>query len=172
MLDYQALTQSMISINKEGRGRSDEQPVPYVYLLAFIACLNSTNLGYDIGIQLHRRHCIEFLHKSASGSVGGASVLMRDQLNWTRLQTEWFVASANFVAVGGAMIAPILCDKLGRRKTFTISCVVFVSGLLLVVMSPSFMEKPYVLMMIGRVFTGLGIGLGLAIDPLYIAGKS
>ena len=63
----------------EAEGGDDEdidlsRPNGYVCLLALIACLNSTNLGYDIG------------------SVGGASILMQDQLGWTDVQTEWFVA--------------------------------------------------------------------------------
>lgn len=51
-----------------------EKPTGYVCLLALIACLNSTNLGYDIG------------------SVGGASILMQDEMGWSDVQTEWFVA--------------------------------------------------------------------------------
>lgn len=50
------------------------KPTRYVCLLALIACLNSTNLGFDIG------------------SVGGASLLMQEQMDWTDVQTEWFVA--------------------------------------------------------------------------------
>jgi hypothetical protein len=33
----------------EDENQQDERPVTYVYLLALIACMNSTNLGYDIG---------------------------------------------------------------------------------------------------------------------------
>jgi hypothetical protein len=56
------------------RRKRDEQANPYVCLLALIACLNSCNLGYDIG------------------SVGGASLLMQEQMGWSDFQTEWFVA--------------------------------------------------------------------------------
>lgn len=34
------------------------------------------------------------------GSVGGAEVLIREQKNWSRIQTEWFVAAPNFIAIG------------------------------------------------------------------------
>jgi MFS family permease len=104
--------------------------------------------------------------------------------------------SANFVAVGGALLAPWLCDGLGRRKTFSVSCVIFILGVSFVVLAPSLadnMDDIYGLMMAGRVLTvtlpatlyyvyvnctsklfdahpqGFGIGVGLAIDPLYIA---
>jgi hypothetical protein len=61
----------------EGKDEENDcmaKPTSYVCMLALIACLNSTNLGFDIG------------------SVGGASILMQDDMNWTDIQTEWFVA--------------------------------------------------------------------------------
>lgn len=64
--------------------------------------------------------------------------------------------SANFVAVGGALLAPWLCDGLGRRKTFSVSCVIFILGVSFVVLAPSLVgnnEDAYGLMMAGRVLT-------------------
>ena len=64
--------------------------------------------------------------------------------------------SANFVAVGGALLAPWLCDGLGRRKTFSVSCVVFIVGVSFVVLAPSLVnstDDAYGLMMAGRVLT-------------------
>jgi hypothetical protein len=62
----------------EADGSNEEnkiaKPTSYVCMLALIACLNSTNLGFD------------------TGSVGGASILMQDPYNWSDVQTEWFVA--------------------------------------------------------------------------------
>ena len=127
------------------------RPVRYVYFLTGLACLNSINLGYDVGC------------------VGGAALIMRDDMDWSALQTESFVASANLVAVLGALLAPRLCDGFGRLRTFSVSCLVFITGVMLVIGSPSMTSTPYGPIMVGRVLTGLGIGLGLAIDPLYIA---
>lgn len=64
--------------------------------------------------------------------------------------------SANFVAVGGALLAPWLCDGLGRRKTFSVSCVVFIVGVSFVVLAPSMVSNngdAYGLMMAGRILT-------------------
>ena len=69
------------------------------------------------------------------GCVGGAAVLMREDLGWGAVQTEMFVSSANFMAILGAMQAPRLCDGIGRRRTFTVSCAIFVVGVLLVSLS-------------------------------------
>jgi MFS family permease len=64
--------------------------------------------------------------------------------------------SANFVAVGGALLAPWLCDGLGRRKTFSASCIIFIVGVSFVVLAPSLVDDKndaYGLMMFGRVLT-------------------
>jgi len=49
-----------------------EQPTPYVYFLAFMACLNSTNLGYDVG------------------SIGGSALLIKVDLGWNNTQVHDF----------------------------------------------------------------------------------
>lgn len=65
-----------IHVDNESNSSNDlaSKPTTYVCMLALIACLNSTNLGFDIG------------------SVGGASLLMQEQMDWSDVQTEWFVA--------------------------------------------------------------------------------
>ena len=64
--------------------------------------------------------------------------------------------SANFVAVPGALLAPYLCDGLGRRRTFTASCIIFIMGVSFVVLAPSLVsndDDAYPAMMVGRVLT-------------------
>lgn len=50
-------------------------PAPYCYLVAAMACLNSCNLGYDVG------------------SVGGAALLMQEEFGWSSGQLSFYVGT-------------------------------------------------------------------------------
>jgi sugar porter (SP) family MFS transporter len=116
----------------------------YIYCLC--ACLNSCNLGYDIGI----------------GTQAGR--LIQDDLGLTRVQRELFVGSIDFWAMFGALSAQYVSDTYGRRKTFLVAATGFIFGVVI-----TGIAQTYSVLMLGRMLVGLGVGVGLAIDPLYIA---
>lgn len=95
----------------------------FCYVLTACACLNSCNLGYDIG------------------SVGGAALLMQEHLGWSEWELSFYVGSINFFCIIGAMNAGLFCDRFGRVKTFTISCVIFIVGLLIQVLATKYVER-------------------------------
>ena len=119
---------------------------PYVILLAFFACLNSCNLGYD------------------TGAMGGAALTMQDEMGWSDNQTEIYIGCVNILAIFGSLLASPLCDWLGRRRAFFNSSIMFLIG-----MTGTTFSNNYVTALFFRIFIGLAVGLGLAIDPLYIS---
>lgn len=98
------------------------RPPAYCYMLAGIACLNSCNLGYDIG------------------SVGGAALLMREQMGWTMGQQSIFIGCINFFSIIGALNASLILDRLGRCRSFVVSSCVFITGLVVQMLSHSFLQ--------------------------------
>ena len=64
----------------------------------------------------------------------------------------------------GAFGAQYVSDRWGRRRTFLVAAIVFIIGIIITILA-----QGYTVLMIGRMFVGLGVGVGLAIDPLYIA---
>eukprot|EP00588_Corethron_pennatum_P011668 CAMPEP_0194280752 /NCGR_PEP_ID=MMETSP0169-20130528/18611_1 /TAXON_ID=218684 /ORGANISM="Corethron pennatum, Strain L29A3" /LENGTH=454 /DNA_ID=CAMNT_0039025601 /DNA_START=82 /DNA_END=1444 /DNA_ORIENTATION=+ len=128
--------------------RADEvNPVTrYTYILTACAALNSCNLGYDIGVNTD------------------AGVLLQRSMSLTDLQVELFMGSVNFYAMVGALGSGYVSDKYGRRNTFRFAAIGFVVGTLIMAGAPN-----YYVLMIGRIFVGIGIGVGLAIDPIYIS---
>lgn len=80
------------------------------------------------------------------------------------MQREIFVGSLNFWAMFGALLAQTISDRFGRRMTFVIAAVGFLIGIFLMIISGS-----YAMLLLGRMFVGWGVGIGLAIDPLYIS---
>jgi len=64
----------------------------------------------------------------------------------------------------GAIFAQYFTDGYGRRFTFVIAAIGFILGILIMIISSS-----YEVLLFGRLFVGLGVGIGLAVDPMYIA---
>jgi len=55
-------------------------------------------------------------------------------------------------------------DRYGRIKTMFSAALLFLIGGLIILVSWNFTT-----MIIGRLITGVGVGIGLAVDPLYIS---
>ena len=116
------------------------------YIFALCAALNSCNLGYDIGV---------------TTNVGP---LVEEHFGLSDSERELFVGSLNFWSIIGSFFAHWICDKYGRRRSFIFAAISFIVGVILMAIAGS-----YTMLMVGRFFVGLGVGFGLAIDPLYIA---
>ena len=128
---------------------ADEAVPRYVVLLAMCAALNSCNLGYDIGV---------------NSGVGPHLQAKGEGMNLSDLQLELFFGIFGLAAMLGAAVAYTASDGLGRRKAFACTSATFIIGVLWTATATS-----YPSLMMGRFVTGLGVGLGLAIDPVYIA---
>jgi sugar porter (SP) family MFS transporter len=122
-----------------------DRPVPFVYLLAACAALNSCNVGLDIGVN------------------SPAGILVQEDLELSNLQLELFMGSMNFFALIGALGSSTIIAKMGMTGSFIVSSVVFVIGILVMVLSNS-----YKVIMVGRALVGMGTGFGFAITPIYI----
>jgi hypothetical protein len=114
-------------------------------LYAFCAALNSCNLGYDIGVNT------------------GAGMLIQESMGLTDLQLEVFMGSLNLFAMVGALCSSWFSDRWGRRWAFRIAAVGFIFGTIVQSGASGFAG-----LMFGRTFVGLGVGFGLAVDPVYI----
>jgi len=117
-----------------------------VYLFASCAAINSCNLGYDIGVN----------------SV--AAEKLQDSMDLSDFKLEIFLGFLNLFAMFGSLNAHYITDSLGRRMTFVITAIFFIIGVLILSTASS-----YGILLLSRVFLGLGVGFGLAIDPLYIS---
>jgi sugar porter (SP) family MFS transporter len=140
---------STASYTSSSRTANNSAPFPVTkatYLYAFCAALNSVNLGYDLGVSTN------------------AGPLILDDFQLTTKQLELFLGSLNFWSIGGALLSPILSDRFGRRTTLRVAAVGFVLGVTVTALAPS-----YTVLMVGRMVVGLGVGIGEAIDPMYIA---
>lgn len=110
------------------------------YIYALCAAVNSCSLGYDIGVNTN------------------AGVRIQQDFGLTNVQVEIFVGSINFWSMFGAIFAHYITDRYGRRRSFVVAAIGFIVGVIVIATAWN-----YTILMIGRVFVGLGIGFGLAV---------
>jgi len=94
----------------------------------------------------------------------GTADLIQDSLDLSDTQLEIFIGSINIFGMVGALGASFVCDTYGRRSAFRFAAYLFIVGVFCTAVANS-----YAVLMMGRVLVGIGVGSGLAIDPLYIA---
>ncbi|KAK0589411.1 hypothetical protein LWI29_013894 [Acer saccharum] len=118
----------------------------YVLACAVFASLNNVLLGYDVGV------------------MSGAVIFIQEDLKITDVQVEVLIGILSIISLVGSLAGGKTSDVLGRKWTMALAAVVFQIGAAVMTVAPSFE-----ILMIGRVLTGVGIGLGVMIAPVYIA---
>ncbi|KAJ1440030.1 Sugar/inositol transporter [Sesbania bispinosa] len=125
---------------------------PYVLRLAFSAGIGGFLFGYDTGV------------------ISGALLYIRDDFKavdrYTWLQ-EAIVSMALAGAIIGASVGGWINDRFGRKKAILLADTLFFIGS--VVMAAA--TNPTILI-VGRVFVGLGVGMASMASPLYISEAS
>eukprot|EP00922_Rhytidocystis_sp_ex-Travisia-forbesii_P016803 GHVS01025092.1.p1 GENE.GHVS01025092.1~~GHVS01025092.1.p1 ORF type:complete len:998 (-),score=136.98 GHVS01025092.1:328-3321(-) len=122
--------------------------IKLVFCIGFL-CMASFLLGYDIGV------------------IAGAILHVREYFQLTTHQTEVAVGILNVAATVGVFVGSHVADVLGRRMCVLYSGSVYFIGALLMSCAYS-----YGVFIWGRIVTGLAIGAGIVIAPLYIAEMS
>ncbi|KAJ7558754.1 hypothetical protein O6H91_04G054300 [Diphasiastrum complanatum] len=132
----------LLSSSKKASGRFNK----YVVACALLASLNSSLLGYDVGV------------------MSGAVLFIKEDLGIHELQEEVLIGSLNLISLVGGIIAGRLSDSLGRRKTMAIASLIFLIGAAVMGLAPGFS-----ILLVGRLIAGIGVGFGLMIAPVYTA---
>lgn len=125
---------------------------PYVLRLAFSAGIGGLLFGYDTGV------------------ISGALLYIRDDFKEVDRKTflqESIVSMAVAGAIVGAAIGGWLNDRLGRRTTILIADFLFFVGAVIMAAANG---PP--LLIVGRIFVGLGVGMASMTSPLYISEAS
>ncbi|KAI5385274.1 Fibroblast growth factor 3 [Lathyrus oleraceus] len=125
---------------------------PYVLRLAFSAGIGGLLFGYDTGV------------------ISGALLYIRDDFKDVDRKTwlqEAIVSTALAGAIIGAAVGGWINDRFGRKKAILIADTLFFMGsaIMASAMNPS-------ILIVGRVFVGLGVGMASMASPLYISEAS
>ncbi|KAK3001771.1 hypothetical protein RJ639_021536 [Escallonia herrerae] len=125
---------------------------PYILRLALSAGIGGLLFGYDTGV------------------ISGALLYIRDDFKSVERHTwlqETIVSMAVAGAIFGAAIGGWLNDKYGRKKTILLADFVFFIGAIVMAVAPA----PWMIIL-GRIFVGLGVGMASMTSPLYISEAS
>lgn len=125
---------------------------PYIMRLALSAGIGGLLFGYDTGV------------------ISGALLYIREDFEDVDRKTwlqETIVSMAVAGAIVGAAFGGYINDRWGRRVAILGADVVFFFGAVVMAVAP----KPWVIV-IGRIFVGLGVGMASMTAPLYISEAS
>ncbi|XP_061367455.1 probable inositol transporter 2 isoform X2 [Gastrolobium bilobum] len=125
---------------------------PYVLCLAFSAGIGGFLFGYDTGV------------------ISGALLYIRNDFKAVDRETwlqEAIVSTALAGAIIGASVGGWINDRFGRKKGIILADTLFFIGS--VIMAAA--TNPAILI-VGRVFVGLGVGMASMASPLYISEAS
>ncbi|CAM9701001.1 unnamed protein product, partial [Phaeothamnion confervicola] len=120
-------------------------PRSLIWLCAICSSLTSVLLGYDVGV------------------MSGAILYIKTTLGLSTVQQEVTVGSLNLIAAFGGLVAGKAADALGRKKAIAMACFIFMVGATTMTIARSFE-----MLLAGRIITGVGVGCGFVIAPVYI----
>ena len=117
----------------------------YTALIVAFASLGGFAFGYDLGV------------------FGGASIGIKEALNLSDVDIEVVIAICKVGAMFGVFIGGVIMDTYGRKMAIANIGIFFLVGPFLQVVFPSF-----VLLILGRFITGLGIGASSIVVTAYL----
>jgi MFS transporter, SP family, solute carrier family 2 (myo-inositol transporter), member 13 len=120
--------------------------VAYGRFLIVIAGFGGLLYGIDIGV------------------IAAALLYLSKTVSLTVAQTSLIVAAVLGGSMVSSLIAGLLADWIGRKRTMIISGVMFVASVGLIVLSQSF-----TILLIGRLLQGMSGGVIAVVIPLYLA---
>ena len=113
--------------------------------LILVAAATAATLGYDVGI------------------MAAAIQPIEETMGLNGVQKELAMGSLNFVAALGALLGGKVANE-GRKYAVKLCCWIFVVGTLLMAAAPN-----YEFLLLGRVVTGMGVGVSFVVAPIYLA---
>lgn len=117
-----------------------------VVFLAVVAAIGGILFGYDTAV------------------ISGTTEVVKMQFGLTTGGEGWYVGCALIGSILGVLIAGMMSDFLGRKKTMLISAVLFSISAIGCAVSADFTQ-----LVIFRIIGGFGIGIVSIVSPIYIS---
>lgn len=118
----------------------------YVFKISLVAACGGFLFGYDLGV------------------IVGANAILKEQFNLNPAELGFATGSAVLGCIIGPFLGSFLADRIGRKKTMLIACVLLgISALFTAIPDTIFMYNIF------RIVGGIGVGLCSMASPMYIA---
>lgn len=118
----------------------------YILFLSFVAALGGILFGYDTAV------------------ISGTTDIVSQQFRLDELATGWYVGCALIGSIIGVLVAGLLSDFLGRKKTMLIAALMFSISAIGCAVCQGFTD-----LVIYRMIGGFGIGVVSIVSPIYIS---
>ncbi len=118
----------------------------YILFLSFVAALGGILFGYDTAV------------------ISGTTDIVSQQFRLDELATGWYVGCALIGSIIGVLVAGLLSDFLGRKKTMLIAALMFSVSAIGCAVCQGFTD-----LVIYRMIGGFGIGVVSIVSPIYIS---
>jgi len=127
------------------------------YLVALLASMGGFLFGWDTGQIADLLVMKDFMNRFAQYPQPDGSV------KWNTWIEGLVVSLLSAGSIVGAVLGAPLTDKIGRRRSISIGCLIFTVGLIVQIAS----QFSWVQIMIGRLIVGLSIGWLSSAVPVY-----
>lgn len=118
----------------------------YVAFIAIVAAVGGILFGYDTAV------------------ISGTTEIVKMQFGLSTGLEGWYVGCALIGSIAGVLVAGMLSDFLGRKKTMLISAVLFSVSAIGCAVCSGFSQ-----LVTFRIIGGLGIGVVSIVSPIYIS---
>lgn len=118
----------------------------YVVFLSVVAAIGGILFGYDTAV------------------ISGTTEIVKTQFGLSTGMEGWYVGCALIGSILGVLIAGMLSDFLGRKKTMLIAALMFSVSAIGCAVSADFTQ-----LVIYRIIGGFGIGIVSIVSPVYIS---
>ena len=118
----------------------------YVAFIAIVAAVGGILFGYDTAV------------------ISGTTEIVKMQFGLSTGLEGWYVGCALIGSIAGVLVAGMLSDFLGRKKTMLISAILFSVSAIGCAVCSGFSQ-----LVIFRIIGGLGIGVVSIVSPIYIS---
>ena len=118
----------------------------YVVFLSVVAAIGGILFGYDTAV------------------ISGTTEIVKTQFGLSTGMEGWYVGCALIGSIVGVLIAGMLSDFLGRKKTMLIAALMFSVSAIGCAISADFAQ-----LVIYRIIGGFGIGIVSIVSPIYIS---
>ena len=113
---------------------------------ALIGSIGGLLLGYDLGV------------------MSGALPIISTEFGMTTYQMELVTSLMLIGCVFGACIGGIICDRIGRKRSVYVVCLIFLLGSIIMALAHSI-----IVLFLGRVVIGFGVSISAIVDISYLA---
>ena len=118
----------------------------YVVFLSVVAAIGGILFGYDTAV------------------ISGTTEIVKAQFGLSTGGEGWYVGCALIGSIAGVLVAGMLSDFLGRKKTMLISALMFSISAIGCAVCGDFTQ-----LVIYRIIGGVGIGIVSIVSPIYIS---